>query len=175
MASLGAAAMLGLAYASVPLYQLFCQVTGFGGTTQRAESAPATQLERNISIRLDANVSSELGWNFHPEKTTVTMKIGEVMLTHYVAHNGTSETLTGTATFNVTPTEAGIYFNKIACFCFTAQTLKAGERVEMPVQFFVDPAILEDPDTKNISEITLSYSFMPTPSAPAEQAAAQTN
>lgn len=168
--------MLGLAYASVPLYSLFCQVTGFGGTTQRAAQAPAVATGQTISIRFDGNASSELGWNFAPAMTTMTVKIGEAAMAHYIAQNMTSKVETGTAVFNVTPVSAGIFFNKIECFCFTEQTLKPGERVEMPVQFFVDPAILEDPDTRNIGEITLSYSFYPaTSKAAAGQPAVKTN
>jgi cytochrome c oxidase assembly protein subunit 11 len=168
--------MLGLAYASVPLYALFCQVTGFGGTTQRAAQAPAEASSQSISIRFDGNASSELGWSFAPAQNTMTVKIGEAALASYVARNMTAQTGTGTAVFNVTPVTAGIYFNKIECFCFTEQTLKAGERVDMPVQFFVDPAILEDPDTRNIREITLSYSFYPTQSqAAVEQQAVKAN
>ena len=168
--------MLGLAYASVPLYSLFCKATGFGGTTQRADAGPATVTSQAISIRFDGNASSELGWNFRPAQTVMEIKIGEVALAHYIAQNTTGQAATGTAVFNVTPTEAGIYFNKIACFCFTEQTLKPGERVEMPVQFFVDPAILEDADTKGIREITLSYSFLPVKiKAPDKQAALPTH
>ena len=172
----GAAAMLGLAYASVPLYSLFCKATGFGGTTQRADSGPAVVATETISIRFDGNVSSELGWSFRPAVNVMDVKIGEVALARYIAQNTTGQTETGTAVFNVTPTEAGIYFNKIACFCFTEQTLKPGERVEMPVQFFVDPAILENADTNGIREITLSYSFLPAKTkAPDEQAALTTH
>ncbi len=176
MASGVALGMLGLAFASVPLYRIFCQATGFGGTTQRAETAPQTVTDRVIKIRFDANVSSELGWVFRPDVTAMDVKVGEIMQTHFIAHNMTSDTLTGSAVFNVTPTEAGIYFNKISCFCFTKQTLKPGERAEFPVQFFVDPAMLDDAETRQIGEITLSYSFYPTTSEPAgDQAGLQTN
>jgi cytochrome c oxidase assembly protein subunit 11 len=168
--------MLGLAYASVPLYRLFCQATGFGGTTQRSESAPQQISDQSISVRFDANVSTALGWTFHPENQTMTVKIGEVNSTNYIAENKSSDTMTGSAVFNVTPSEAGVYFNKISCFCFTEQTLKAGERVAMPVQFFVDPAILDDLDARGIKEITLSYTFYPaTPKATDDQAALKTN
>jgi cytochrome c oxidase assembly protein subunit 11 len=164
-------AMLGLAYASVPLYRLFCQVTGFGGTTQVAEASSTTATTQDISIRFDANVSTDMGWTFHPKQTTMTVKIGEPTMAYYTATNASSKTITGTAMFNVTPAEAGIFFNKIECFCFTEQTLKPGETVDMPVQFFVDAALLADADTKNIREITLSYSFYPTtPKAPEKQA-----
>ncbi len=168
-------AMLGAAYASVPLYRLFCQVTGFGGTTQRAEAATGPVVDAEMSIRFDANVSDQLKWKFHPGQGPIKVKLGEPVLIHYVATNLTDHDTTGTAVFNVTPPEAGVYFNKIECFCFTEQTLKAGERVEMPVQFFVDPEILKDPDSRTIREITLSYSFYPaTPKAADKQAAVST-
>lgn len=168
--------MLAAAYASVPLYRLFCQVTGFGGTTQRADAATGQVVDSDMSIRFDANVSEALKWKFHPGQPTIKIKLGEPTLIHYVATNLTDHETTGTAVFNVTPPEAGVFFNKIECFCFTEQTLKAGERVEMPVQFFVDPEILKDPDTRSIHEITLSYSFYPaTPKAANKQAAVPTN
>jgi cytochrome c oxidase assembly protein subunit 11 len=171
MAASLVAGMVGLAYASVPLYRLFCQVTGFGGTTQVAEASDATATTQDVSIRFDANVSSDMGWTFKPKQNTLTVKIGEPSMAFYTAHNASSETVTGTAMFNVTPPEAGIFFNKIECFCFTEQTLKPGETVNMPVQFFVDAAILEDADTKSIREITLSYTFYPVKAkAPEKQA-----
>jgi cytochrome c oxidase assembly protein subunit 11 len=156
-----AAAMLGLAFASVPLYRLFCQATGFGGTTQRAEAPPDKALAKTISVRFDANISGGLSWSFHPVATAVKVKLGEQNIAHYRAVNTSSKTLTGTAAFNVTPETAGIYFNKIECFCFTEQTLKPGEAIDMPVVFFVDPDLAADPDAANISEITLSYTMYP--------------
>jgi cytochrome c oxidase assembly protein subunit 11 len=169
-------AMLGLAYASVPLYSLFCKVTGFGGTTQVAAASAAKPTVQDISIRFDANVSSELGWVFHPKQNTVTVKIGEPSMAYFTATNASSVMSTGTAVFNVTPTEAGIFFNKIECFCFTEQTLKPGQTIELPVQFFVDADILKDADTKSIREITLSYTFYPSKSkAPEKQANLKTN
>ena len=156
-----AVGMVGLAYASVPLYRLFCQVTGFGGTTQRADIAPETAAEKFITVRFDANTAGSLGWNFHPVQSVMKVKIGEQNIAHYSATNLTDKTVTGSAIFNVTPMEAGAYFNKIQCFCFTQQTLKPGESADFPVDFFVDPAILDDPDSKSISEITLSYTFFP--------------
>jgi cytochrome c oxidase assembly protein subunit 11 len=169
-------AMVGLAYASVPLYRLFCQVTGFGGTTQIASAADAVATDKNISVRFDANTSADLGWSFHPKQNTMTVKIGEPNMAYYTATNLSSKTVTGTAVFNVTPPEVGIFFNKIECFCFTEQTLKPGETAEFPVQFFVDAAMLADADTKSIREITLSYSFYPVKSkAPAKQATLKTN
>ncbi len=160
-ASAVVACMLGLAYASAPLYSLFCQVTGFSGTTQRADAAPGKALDASISVRFDANIAPALNWTFKPLQQTMTVKIGEMAMAHYQAVNGSDETLTGTAVFNVSPPEAGIFFNKVTCFCFTRQTLKPGETVDMPVAYFVDPAILDDPDTRQIDEITLSYTFYP--------------
>jgi cytochrome c oxidase assembly protein subunit 11 len=165
-------AMLGLAYASVPLYSLFCQATGFGGTTQRAEQAPDSATTQQITIRFDANTAPSLPWKFIPVQQRMTVKIGELALAHYEAVNQSNETITGTAGFNVTPVTAGAYFNKIQCFCFTEQTLKPGEHVDMPVQYFVDPAILDDPDANGIREITLSYTFYP---ADKKSAALKTN
>ncbi len=173
MASGVALGMLGLAYASVPLYSLFCEVTGFGGTTQVAANAPASASVESITIRFDANIDGALAWNFHPKELRQEIKIGEVAMAYYVAHNTGKEEATGTAVFNVTPPEAGIYFNKISCFCFTEQHLAPDQSVEMPVQYFVDPAILEDADTRAIREITLSYTFYPV-NKPASGAAQST-
>jgi cytochrome c oxidase assembly protein subunit 11 len=156
-----AVGMVGLAYASVPLYSMFCKATGFGGTTQRADGAPETATDKFITIRFDANTAGSLGWNFHPVQSVMKVKIGEQNMAHYSATNTSGKVLTGSAIFNVTPVEAGAYFNKIQCFCFTEQTLKPGESADLPVDFFVDPAILDDPDSKSISEITLSYTFFP--------------
>lgn len=155
------AGMVGMSYAAVPLYQMFCQVTGYGGTTQRANAAPDTVLAQKILIRFDANTSRKLDWKFRPKQHTVELKIGETALVAYEAQNTSSERLVGTATFNVTPEAAGIYFNKIECFCFTEQALKPGEKVDMPVTFFIDPEFATDPETRNIKEITLSYTFFP--------------
>ena len=154
-------AMIGLTYASVPLYSMFCKATGFGGTTQRADVAPDTTIDKFITIRFDANTAGSLGWNFHPVQTVMKVRIGEQNMAHYSATNTAKETTTGSAIFNVSPAEAGAYFDKIQCFCFTRQTLKPGESEDLPVVFFVDPAILDDPDAKAISEITLSYTFFP--------------
>ena len=161
LAGATAVAMLGLAYASVPLYRLFCQVTGFGGTTQIAAAAPARSSERSIAVRFDANTAASLGWNFHAVQLEMKVKLGEQAMAHYRATNTGSRELTGTATFNVTPAAAGAYFNKIQCFCFTEQTLKPGESADLPVVFFVDPAIADDPDASGIDTITLSYTFYP--------------
>jgi cytochrome c oxidase assembly protein subunit 11 len=155
--------MTGLAFASVPLYRLFCQVTGFAGTTQRAEGtdAPGAVAGKSVIVRFDANTSSALPWEFKPERNTETVTIGARDMAFYTAKNLSDRPVTGTATFNVTPVKAGQYFTKIQCFCFTEQTLKAGEEVRMPVVYYVDPKILDDPDAAKISEITLSYTFYP--------------
>ena len=153
-------AMLALAFASVPLYRLFCQVTGLNGTTQRAETAPGAA-DGEMGIRFDANVSGGLPWKFEPVQRTVKIVPGERVQVAYRATNLVARPTAGTATFNVTPALAGKYFSKIECFCFTEQLLKGGESVEMPVTFFVDPKMLQDVDTKGISEITLSYTFYP--------------
>ncbi|HEX8480295.1 MAG TPA: cytochrome c oxidase assembly protein [Allosphingosinicella sp.] len=154
-------AMVGLAFASVPLYRLFCQVTGIDGTTQRAEAAPGPVAGKEVAVRFDANISPALPWRFSPEKAREIVTIGEREMAFYTARNLSARPVKGTATFNVTPVQAGKYFSKIQCFCFTEQVLKPGEAVRMPVIFFVDPAILRDPDAKGISEITLSYTFYP--------------
>jgi cytochrome c oxidase assembly protein subunit 11 len=151
--------MLGLSFASVPLYRMFCAATGFAGTPQRADIAPAKVAAETMIIRFDANVSPSLKWSFEPVQHEMTLHIGENKLAFFRATNLSSEPLTGTATFNVSPEIMGQYFTKIQCFCFTEQTLKPGETVEMPVSFFVDPAILKDRDAKTVREMTLSYTF----------------
>jgi cytochrome c oxidase assembly protein subunit 11 len=155
------AAMLGAAFASVPLYKAFCQFTGYGGTTRRAEAGPTQTVDRTVVVRFDGNVANGIGWAFRPEERQVTVKLGEIRQVKFFAENRTDVTSTGQATFNVTPGSAGQFFNKIACFCFTEQTLKPGERVEMPVTFFVDPALDGDPDNRYTDTITLSYTFFP--------------
>jgi cytochrome c oxidase assembly protein subunit 11 len=160
------AGMAMLAYASVPLYRLFCQVTGYGGTTQVAAAAPAAgAIEREVTVRFDANVSRELAWSFVPAQKAMTLKVGEQGLAFYRATNLGASPLVGTATFNVTPDKAGRYFNKIQCFCFTEQRLEPGESVDMPVLFFVDPEIVKDRHAANVRTITLSYTFFPTADA----------
>ncbi|RWX77219.1 cytochrome c oxidase assembly protein [Neorhizobium lilium] len=154
------AGMVGMAYASVPLYRLFCQVTGYNGTTQRTEQYSSTVLNKTIEVSFDANISPALNWDFKPAKT-VDPKIGETVQIEYTATNRSPYATTGTAVFNVTPMEAAVYFNKIQCFCFTEQTLQPGETVKMPVVFFVDPDMAKAEETKNIKTITLSYSFYP--------------
>lgn len=152
-------AMVGLSYAAVPLYQAFCQWTGLGGTTQRAEAAPGALGERTINVFFDANVGRGLAWEFKPVQREMTVRIGEESLAFYRAHNPTAREIVGSATFNVTPPTAGIYFSKIECFCFTEQVLLPGESVTMPVSFFVDPAILNDRNLADLTSITLSYTF----------------
>ena len=156
-----AMSMVGLAYASVPLYKLFCQVTGFGGTTQIATQAPEQALltAEPLAVRLDANVNPQLNWSFVPVEQEVSLKPGEEVTAIYRATNIGTTPSTGTATFNVTPQKAGPYFMKIECFCFTEQTLKPGESVGMPVRFFLDREIVSDINTSDIDEIVLSYTF----------------
>ena len=154
-------AMIGLAFASPILYRTFCSLTGFDGTPLRAEKAPGA-VPGQVGVRFDANVHPGLPWRFEPEQKTVRVKPGAQTQIYYRAQNLSAKTLTGQAAFNVSPDQVGKYFKKIQCFCFTEQTLKAGEARDMPVIFFVDPAIKKDPDTKDIDEITLSYTFYPT-------------
>jgi cytochrome c oxidase assembly protein subunit 11 len=156
-----AAGMVGLTYASVPLYRLFCQATGFGGTTRRADAAPAQSSSREIAIRFDASVAGSLGWTFGPAQKEIIVKLGEPTRASYRATNLTDRQTVGTAVFNVTPPGAGQYFNKIECFCFTEQTLKAHESADMTVEFFVDPEIADDADLANLKVITLSYTMYP--------------
>nr|WP_040713198.1 cytochrome c oxidase assembly protein [Novosphingobium lindaniclasticum] len=154
--------MLGLGYASVPLYRIFCQVTGYGGTTQRADEAKAAGIQvtdKTMSIRFDANVERDMPWEFKPLQRTDTVTIGERDMALFWAKNDSDKVITGTASFNVEPEQAARYFNKIQCFCFTEQTLQPGEAVKMPVIYYVDPAILDDPDNKDVEQITLSYTF----------------
>jgi cytochrome c oxidase assembly protein subunit 11 len=167
------AAMVGLSFASVPLYRAFCQATGYGGVPQRAERAPGPVLDRTIRIRFDANVDGALPWSFTPVARTMDVKIGETVLAFFKASNRAAVPVTGQAIFNVAPELAGRYFTKIECFCFKRQTLQAGQSVEMPVTFFIDPKIVEDDDTKNISEITLSYTFYRSDKDPGLAAAPQ--
>ena len=162
-----AVAMLGLGYAAVPLYRMFCQATGFDGTTQRSETgiAPGAVVGKIINVRFDANVSPTLPWTFAPEKQVARVAIGARQMAFFNATNLSDRPITGTAAFNVTPEQAGAYFTKIQCFCFTSQTLKPGETIRMPVIYYVDPAILTDKDARDINEITLSYTFFPDKSA----------
>jgi cytochrome c oxidase assembly protein subunit 11 len=159
VAACAVAGMVGAAYASVPLYRLFCQVTGYGGTPQIAEQAPESAGERMITVRFNADTARDLPWRFRPEQREVTLKVGEQALAFYSASNPSDRRITGTATFNVTPLKAGPYFNKIECFCFTEQVLEPGGSVDMPVSFFVDPDISKDPTLDDVRTITLSYTF----------------
>ncbi|GAA5052667.1 cytochrome c oxidase assembly protein [Erythrobacter westpacificensis] len=162
-----ALAMLGMGYAAVPLYDLFCRVTGFGGTTQVASESDAALAERlgasaggvTYSIRFDANTSRNMPWEFKPVQVTDRVAIGQRDMAFYTAKNNSSEPITGTATFNVEPEQAGRYFNKIQCFCFTEQTLQPGEEIRMPVLYYVDPAALDDDNMEGVEQITLSYTF----------------
>lgn len=158
-----ALAMLGLGYASVPLYRIFCQVTGYQGTTQRADAAalPKAATTRIVRVRFDSNVAPNLPWTFRPERATDDVEVGARDMAFFVAKNNSNRPITGTAAFNVSPDTAGKYFTKIQCFCFTQQTLQPGEEVRMPVIFFVDPRMLKDHDADDIQEITLSYTFFP--------------
>ncbi|MEZ5933001.1 MAG: cytochrome c oxidase assembly protein [Alphaproteobacteria bacterium] len=151
--------MVGLTAASVPLYRLFCQVTGFGGTTQVAGDRAPEAIDQTIHVRFDASVGDQLPWKFQPVEREIEVRIGEERLAFYHAVNMADRPIVGSATFNVTPLKAGAYFSKIACFCFTEQVLQPGEEVDMPVSFFVDPAILEDMNTRDLKTITLSYTF----------------
>ncbi len=157
-----ALAMLGLGYASVPLYRLFCQVTGFGGTTQRVSEAQAATFAvsgKTMSIRFDANIDRTLPWQFHPERTTDSVQLGGRKMAIFLARNLSDKPITGIASFNVSPAQAGRYFNKVQCFCFNEQTLQPGQEVRMPVVYFVDPKIADDPEANDIEQITLSYTF----------------
>ncbi len=159
------AGMVGLTFASAPLYDLFCRVTGFAGTPLRAASAPgATDAETaTITVRFNSDISPGLPWQFQPVQREVRVKPGEETLIFYRASNQTTQAVSGQASFNVTPEKAGQYFNKIACFCFTEQRLEPGQSVDMPVSFFVDPDILKDPKTRDVTTITLSYTFFRLP------------
>ncbi len=164
LAVAGICFMTGLAFASVPLYRMFCQATGLNGTTGRGVAAPGG-VHRRIEIAFDANTSPKLPWRFVPEREQETVEIGARDMAFFTATNRGAQAVTGTATYNVTPAIAGKYFTKIQCFCFTQQTLKPGETQRMPVIFYVDPKILSDPDTRDVQTITLSYTFYPVDSA----------
>lgn len=155
-----------LAYASVPLYNVFCQVTGFGGTPKTAEELPKTVLNRTLTVEFNADVSPDLPWDFYPQQHAVQVRIGEEKLAFYKAKNRSTEAVTGMAVYNVTPHAAAPYFNKIACFCFDEQRLEGGGEVDMPVSFFIDPAIADDPYLKNLTTVTLSYTFFKSKKSP---------
>lgn len=169
-----AAGMLGMAYAAVPLYDMFCRVTGYNGTTQRVEQASDVILDQKIRVTFDANTAAGLPWEFRPVQREVDLRIGETVQIMYRAKNISSRPTTGQATFNVTPMEAGAYFNKLECFCFTETTLQPGEGMEMPVVFFVDPEIVKPVETRGIKTLTLSYTFYPRePSKPVAEVKAK--
>ena len=154
--------MVGASYAAVPFYNWFCRATGFNGTTQVATSAPTSApLARKLAVRFDANVTGGLPWKFEPEQSEIEVRIGEVVTVYYSVTNQSARTTTGQASYNVAPLNVGAYFQKINCFCFTEQTFAPGEKREMPVVFYVDPAIVKDGDNDGLSTITLSYTFYP--------------
>ena len=170
--------MVGLAYASVPLYRIFCQVTGYGGTTQQAAGAPGSGRmtpPRMITVRFDSSVSPTLPWHFVPAQPSVGVKVGESALAFFTARNLSAVPITGSAVFNVTPLKVGKYFNKIECFCFTEQTLAPGQQLDMPVSFFVDPEIMDDANMVEVKTITLSYTFFAAANEEQENAALPRN
>ena len=160
-----------LSFAAVPFYDWFCRTTGYGGTPQVAEVAPGTILDQTVKIRFDATVEAGMPWSFKPVERSMVIRIGETGLAFYEAHNPTNRVMGGTASFNVFPDTAGGYFTKIDCFCFTEQVLQPGETALMPVSFFVDPSIVDDPDAQFVREIVLSYTFHETPLPEEDQAA----
>jgi cytochrome c oxidase assembly protein subunit 11 len=167
------AAMVGVSYAAVPLYDMFCRATGFGGTPMVGTSAPASASDRTVAVRFDSNVSPSLNWRFVPETHEIKARLGEPQTVMFKVTNAGAAPSTGIATFNVTPEVVGGYFVKIACFCFTEQTLKAGETLESAVVFYVDPDMAKDANTKDIPAITLSYTYFPSKNgAPVTTAAA---
>ena len=158
-AAAAAAGMVGMAYAAVPLYDLFCRVTGFGGTPNVAAAAPGAIGDRVVTVEFDANTAANMPWEFRPVQPRIDVRVGEPGLAFYEARNPTGRTIAGRATFNVVPLKAGRYFSKVQCFCFNEQVLEPGRSVEMGVAFFVDPAILDNPDMDDVDRITLSYTF----------------
>jgi cytochrome c oxidase assembly protein subunit 11 len=170
IAALVPIAMVGAAYGSVPLYQLFCQVTGYGGTTQIATSAASEVLERTVKVRFDANLAPGVPWTFTPEKQEVELGLGENGLAFYKVKNTSNRAVTAVATYNVTPHKVGPYFQKLECFCFQDRTLQPGEEMELPVIFYVDPSLATDKNVKEVTEITLSYTFFEAGSTELKQA-----
>jgi cytochrome c oxidase assembly protein subunit 11 len=156
-----AASMVGAAFAAVPLYNWFCRTTGFGGTTQVASAGPAHALDRKVLVRFDANVSGGLPWRFEPERTSIEVRVGEVVTVNYLVTNESARETVGQASYNVSPPTVGSYFSKINCFCFTEQRVKPGETREMPVVFFVDPELVKDAEQDGLTAITLSYTMYP--------------
>lgn len=166
------AGMLGLAYASVPLYDLFCRVTGYGGTTQRVEAVDGVAVsDRKVTVRFDANTANDLNWSFKPQEQAVTVQLGQKVTINYIAENKSDHPISGMATFNVTPQATGSFFNKIECFCFTDTRLEPGEKMVMPVLFYVDPEMDLEEELKKLSTITLSYTFFESEPKPEEIAA----
>jgi cytochrome c oxidase assembly protein subunit 11 len=156
---LAVATMGAVAYAAVPLYTLFCKATGYNGTTQRAETAPAQTRERWVTVSFDTNTDQNLPWDFKPDVRSIQAKLGETYTVNFHAHNRSDKTVVGMATFNVQPDKAGGYFNKIQCFCFDKQVLAPGQTVALAVQFYVDPVLADDKNTEDVQNITLSYTF----------------
>ncbi len=163
--------MLGMAYAAVPLYDWFCRVTGFGGRPQERVEAAATVLDRTITVRFDASLDRGMPWEFKPVQTTAELRVGETGIAFYEAHNPTDRPVTGTASFNVAPFSMGGYFVKIDCFCFEEQRLEPGQRVTMPVTYYVDPEMIEDDETAGVTKVTLSYTFHEIETEPETRAA----
>jgi cytochrome c oxidase assembly protein subunit 11 len=155
------ATMVGASFAAVPLYSWFCRTTGFGGTTQRTHAAPTQTANRTITVYFDSNVAAGLPWSFEPERRTIDVKLGEVVTVYYKVTNDAARVTTGLAAYNVSPPTTGIYFEKINCFCFTEQALKAGEKRDMAVVFYVDPKLAKDSEQDGTKMITLSYTFYP--------------
>ncbi len=164
------AVMIGLAFASVPLYDLFCRMTGYGGTTQRGDTLPETILDREVIVRFDTNLAKGIDWSFRPEKPQETVKLGQQGLIAFEAHNKSAQPSVGTALFNVNPPKAGQYFHKIQCFCFAEQTLKPGESMSMPVVYYIDPSMADDREMDDVTVITLSYTFFPAESEELDRA-----
>jgi len=153
--------MFGLAYASVPLYRLFCQVTGLGGTTQRMNTEHIVPIDRMMKIRFNADLAPDMPWQFTPDQLEMNVKVGEKALAFYTATNTADYPIKGTAHYNVTPAKMGVFFAKIECFCFEEQIIEAGETVQFPVAFQLDPAMQQDPNVDEVNTITLSYTFYP--------------
>lgn len=170
MVFLVVALMVGLAFASVPLYRMFCQITGFGGTTMKADKLPDTQLARKVTVKFVTNTSRNINWSFKPEKFSEEVQLGQQGLISFIAKSKDRVPSVGTAVFNVTPLKVGKYFQKIQCFCFGEQILQPGEEVHMPVVFFVDPKMDEDPEMEDVTTITLSYTFFPAESEELDKA-----
>lgn len=162
--------MIGLSFASVPLYRKFCQLTGFGGTTMRSTALPDHIVDRNITVHFDANTSRSLNWSFKPEKSQETIKLGQQGLIAFIAQNMDNLPTQGTALYNVTPPKVGKYFHKIQCFCFGEQLLKPHEEMSMPVVFYVDPSMADDPEMEDVTSITLAYTFFPAQSEELDKA-----